>query len=114
MCCVYRMMELSLSKLSERYGNGETPSGVITTVYKKLAGIPGVFILLFPLEALLERCAKIDEIPKEKRGPLWGTIYAVKDNIDAASYPTTAACPDFKFVAEESAPCVKALEDAGK
>lgn len=114
-CVIYvDHMDLSLSKLSETYASGQVPSDVITNLYKSLTEIPGAFVLLFPLETLLDRCAKVCEIPKDKRGPLWGAPYAVKDNIDAASYPTTAACPDYKFVAKESAPCVRALEDAGE
>lgn len=45
--------------------------------------------------------------------PLWGMSFAVKDNIDAASLPTTAACPGFAYMPAASAPAVAALEAAG-
>ena len=47
------------------------------------------------------------------RLPLRGLTVAVKDNIDVADLPTTAACPSFAFVPTISAPCVVALEQAG-
>ncbi|WP_160035381.1 allophanate hydrolase [Paenibacillus sp. An7] len=45
--------------------------------------------------------------------PLWGIPFAVKDNIDVAGYPTTAACPDFQYVPKEHAFVVQKLIDAG-
>lgn len=45
--------------------------------------------------------------------PLYGIPFAIKDNIDLAGVPTTAACPGFSYVPEVSAPVVQALIDAG-
>ena len=45
--------------------------------------------------------------------PLWGIPFVVKDNIDIAGAPTTAACPAFAFVAENHASVVRRLLDAG-
>ena len=47
------------------------------------------------------------------RTPVWGTFFAVKDNVDVAGFPTTAACPAFKYDAAQTAPAVQALLDAG-
>lgn len=46
-------------------------------------------------------------------GPLAGLACAVKDNIDVAGVPTTAGCPAFAYVPEQSAIAVQALLDAG-
>ncbi|MGD9884890.1 MAG: allophanate hydrolase [Reyranella sp.] len=45
--------------------------------------------------------------------PLYGVPFAVKDNIDVAGLPTTAACPGFAYDAGESAETVQRLVDAG-
>lgn len=46
-------------------------------------------------------------------GPLAGLRFAVKDNIDAAGWPTTAACPAFAYTPAASAVVVQKLLDAG-
>jgi allophanate hydrolase len=45
--------------------------------------------------------------------PLLGVPFAVKDNIDIAGEPTTAACPAFAHTAAASATVVQRLLDAG-
>jgi allophanate hydrolase len=45
--------------------------------------------------------------------PLLGIPFAVKDNIDVAGVPTTAACPGYEHIPEVSAPAVQKLLDAG-
>lgn len=46
-------------------------------------------------------------------GPLSGLAFAVKDNIDVAGWPTTAACPAFAYTPPAHAPVVQKLLDAG-
>ncbi|MFC4904464.1 allophanate hydrolase [Kocuria oceani] len=45
--------------------------------------------------------------------PLAGTLFAVKNNIDVAGLPTTAACPAFAYVPAADATVVRRLKDAG-
>jgi len=45
--------------------------------------------------------------------PLYGIPFAIKDNIDLAGVPTTAACPAFAYTPTESAFVVGQLLDAG-
>ncbi|QEI05415.1 allophanate hydrolase [Pigmentiphaga aceris] len=46
-------------------------------------------------------------------GPLAGLLAAVKDNIDVAGFPTTAACPSFAYEPTRSATVVERLLAAG-
>lgn len=45
--------------------------------------------------------------------PLFGVPFAVKDNMDAAGWPTTAACPAFAYTAAADATVVANLKQAG-
>lgn len=45
--------------------------------------------------------------------PLYGVPFAVKDNIDVAGMPTTAACPAFSYTPEHDAVSVARLKAAG-
>ncbi|EAQ66753.1 Amidase [Marinomonas sp. MED121] len=45
--------------------------------------------------------------------PLYGVPFAIKDNIDLAGTPTTAACPDFEYTPSKSAFVVEQLIKAG-
>ncbi|MBP2847294.1 allophanate hydrolase [Dickeya oryzae] len=45
--------------------------------------------------------------------PLFGIPFAVKDNIDVAGWPTSAACPAFTYIAEKDATAVARLKAAG-
>ena len=56
---------------------------------------------------------ELEAVPAAERGPLHGVPFAVKDNIDAAGFPTTAACEAFRYSPAHSAPAVQALVDAG-
>ncbi|QJT81079.1 allophanate hydrolase [Kosakonia sp. MUSA4] len=45
--------------------------------------------------------------------PLFGVPFAVKDNVDVAGWPTTAACPALEFIAKRDATAVARLKAAG-
>jgi allophanate hydrolase len=52
--------------------------------------------------------------PADRSAPLSGVRFAIKDNMDLAGYPTTAACPDLAGKpVERSAEAVRRLLDAG-
>ncbi len=48
-----------------------------------------------------------------ERYPLFGIPFAIKDNVDAAGWPTTAACPAIAQIAERDATAVAKLKAAG-
>lgn len=45
--------------------------------------------------------------------PLYGVPFVIKDNIDVAGLPTTAACPAFTYIAQTDATSVARLRAAG-
>jgi allophanate hydrolase len=71
--------------------------------------------LLIIKAEVLQRAAELEGLDPEARSrlPLYGVPYAVKDNIDVAGMPTTAACPAFAYVPAETATVVKHLDRAG-
>ncbi|HVY17780.1 MAG TPA: allophanate hydrolase [Rhodopila sp.] len=73
---------------------------------------PAIWITRLPDAAILARARALEAEGPMGR-PLWGVPFAVKDNIDVAGLPTTAACPGFAYVAETDAPAVRRLLDAG-
>jgi allophanate hydrolase len=58
--------------------------------------------------------ARLDEVSGDmSKLPLYGVPFAVKDNIDVAGWYTTAACPEFAYLAETDAEVVRRLRQAG-
>lgn len=56
---------------------------------------------------------ELEALPLEERGALWGVPFGVKDNIDVAGFPTSAACKAFSSLPAASAPVVQQLLAAG-
>jgi allophanate hydrolase len=66
------------------------------------------------ISALESRAAALSDRAAALRAmPLFGVPYAVKDNIDVAGWPTTAACPAFSYTAQADAHVVRRLAEAG-
>lgn len=75
---------------------------------------PVVWITRCTGEDVLAAAARVDErIAAGEKLPLAGVPFAIKDNIDLAGVPTTAACPDFAYTPDASAEVVARLTAAG-
>ena len=75
---------------------------------------PQAWISRFPPEAVLAAARAVDaRVAAGDDLPLAGVPFAVKDNIDVAGLPTTAACPSFAFAPGGNAFVVQRLLDAG-
>lgn len=55
----------------------------------------------------------VSAVAARAAGPLRGVTFAIKDNIDLAGVPTTAACPAYAYTPTESAAVVERLVAAG-
>src|SRR5262245_40401771 len=106
---------LDLGTLGHRLRAGELrPRDMVAGVLQRITarGDDKVWIHRASREALEGRAEAL-----ERRGPdalpLYGIPFAVKDNIDAAGHPTTAACPDYAYTPAEPAPVVQKLVDSG-
>jgi allophanate hydrolase len=78
------------------------------------AGRPEVWITLRPPGEALAEAALIDaRVADGEMLPLAGLVAAVKDNIDVAGLPTTAAAPSFAYQPTEDATAVARLRAAG-
>jgi allophanate hydrolase len=97
---------------------GHTPAGLLADYAAAPSAPDNAWIcrvsvpqLRQQLDALAERLAQaggdLDALP------LYGVPFAVKDNIDAAGWPTTAACPAFAYTPEADATVVRRLCAAG-
>jgi allophanate hydrolase len=101
---------LDIASLAAAYDSGALkPEDVIGEVYARIraSGERPVWITLVSEDAARERARNAP------RGPLYGIPFAVKDNIDLAGLPTTAACPAYAYSPEASATVVARLEASG-
>lgn len=104
---------MNFSELRNRYAAGESPCDVIAGIYQNIITWtdPALFLHLPSEDELLEIARQVEAMPREL--PLWGIPFVVKDNIDVAGWPTTAACPDFSYVPDADAEVVHLLREAG-
>ena len=108
-------MDLSIAHLQHEYRGGRlTPQQMVT----KLDAIMGdndthcVWIRRLTVAEMLAYAENLqDKNPNDY--PLYGIPFAIKDNIDLANIPTTAACAEFAYTPSTSAYVVQKLIDAG-
>jgi allophanate hydrolase len=99
---------------SFEYWRGLSPTEAIERTYAALDAHedPAMFITLQDRAKAIAHARRLAaDGPAGK--PLYGLPFAVKDNIDVAGMPTTAACPAFEYRPEGSAFAVARLEAAG-
>jgi allophanate hydrolase len=105
---------LTRQHLHRAYREGLTPFVVMTEIHTRLDALDddGILIHRLPLANLIDRVIALPDFDVD-RFPLWGLPFVIKDNIDLAGVPTTAACPAFAYVPANSATAVSQLIAAG-
>ncbi len=112
---------LQIGRLRTAFLGGQLSAGeLIERVLTRIANWddPALWITRTCDATLRRRATKLDAAAATdpdliKRLPLFGIPFAVKDNIDVAGMPTTAACPAFAYTPPETAPVVRLLLSAG-
>ena len=96
---------LDLLTLKTRYASGRLrPSQLVASILERIArrGKDPTWIELAPRAELEARAAELERRSAAEL-PLYGIPFAIKDNIDCAGLPTTAACPEFAYRPERLA-----------
>src|SRR5215470_10690389 len=108
-------LSLDLVTLSSAYRErSASPNAVVREVYARIRRHEEnpIWITLVPEADALDRAEALQRTPEAgERLPLYGAPFAVKDNIDVAGLPTTAACREYAYVPTRSATCVQRLLD---
>ena len=107
-------MTITIGTLLAAHAAGESLTATIEETYARIEqhNDPALFIAIRPKPEALAIAERMQASGPEGK-PLYGVPFVVKDNIDVAGLPTTAACPAFAYHPARSAFAVEKLERAG-
>ena len=106
---------MDITSIHKDYASGRlNPETMINEIYDRIdaEGLHPVWIARVPRQQALDRAKELQAAAHADL-PLYGIPFAVKDNIDVAGIPTTAACPEYSYIPSRSATVVTQLEAAG-
>ncbi len=107
---------LAIAALLDAYRSGRrTPDAIARDVLAAVDACtdPAVWISRTPPDRLLARAAALMADADARHLPLYGIPFAIKDNMDALGFETTAGCPAFAYRPDADAVVVQRLLDAG-
>jgi allophanate hydrolase len=112
-----RSLSLDFHSLRARFSSGAlTPTALVEQLAEAWEASQEKHIWIH-LRSTEELMASAKDLERRKRSgenlPLFGLPFAVKDNIEVAGLPTTAACPGFAHIPTEHAFVVARLLEAG-
>ena len=105
---MHTMTGWTLSEWQDAYRKGESPHELLGSLLEEQDPQDPAWICLATREQLHEQ---INELSPDQ--PLYGIPFAIKDNIDARGFDTTAACRAYSYQADGDAEAVEALKKAG-
>ncbi len=106
---------LTIRQLHAHYRNGDiTPQKLCHTLLQQARELAdyNTWIYLLSEDELQPYLDRLQASDPEQL-PLYGIPFAIKDNIDLAGVPTTAACREYEYIPEQSAFVVERLIEAG-
>ncbi|PCD00014.1 allophanate hydrolase [Halopseudomonas pelagia] len=103
----------TISEWQQAYQNGLEPQAALTQLLAEFSADDPAFIHIVAAAELSTQLAHLATLPDAQQLPLYGIPCVVKDNIDVAGLPTTAACPAYGYIADQDAHCVALLRAAG-
>ncbi|OBA77048.1 allophanate hydrolase [Mycobacterium sp. 1554424.7] len=92
------------------------PTARVRAAYRRIADAdrPEIWITLRARDDALADAREVERrLAAGESLPLAGRVVAVKDNVDVAGLPTTAACPEFAYLPAATAAAVERLREAG-
>jgi allophanate hydrolase len=105
----------TIGEILAAYRSGAaTPAAIVARSYGRLRALddPAIFITLREEQDIVAEAQALMR-SADTALPLYGIPVAIKDNIDVAGLPTTAACPAYLYRAEKDATAVARLRAAG-
>ncbi|MBB6091394.1 allophanate hydrolase [Povalibacter uvarum] len=109
------MTALTIESVLDGYRTGRsTVEAMIGALLDRIDAAPAgnVWIHRLARDQVMAYAARLREKSMDEL-PLYGVPFAIKDNIDLAGVPTTAACSEFAYVPTQSAFVVERLIAAG-
>jgi allophanate hydrolase len=109
----------TVAAIVDAHRAGASPEATVARAYARIRAHadPAIFITLRDEADALTEAKALAAKRKADRAladlPLYGVPVAIKDNIDVAGLPTTAACPAFAYAPAKDATCVARLRRAG-
>ncbi|MDD0972537.1 allophanate hydrolase [Pseudomonas fontis] len=108
----------TLSEWQHAYREGTIEPALLFELIQQFQEQDPAWIVLVSAEQLARRldqlAAQLHALDSDlSQLPLYGVPFAIKDNIDAAGWRTSAACPEFAYLADEDATVVARLQAAG-
>ena len=108
-------MTETVAEILDAYRSGAAvPADIVARSFARLRALddPAIFITLCEEKDVASEALTLAR-SGDKSLPLYGIPVAVKDNIDVAGLPTTAACPAFLYRPSKDATAVARLRAAG-
>lgn len=108
----------TLADWQQTYRDAQQPAELLRALCNELSSSDNAWICLASAAQLDAQLADLQALLENAGGdlgklPLYGVPFAIKDNIDAAGWPTTAACAEFAYTANADATVVAKLRAAG-